>query len=344
MIKSNKRIAYIDYLKFIGIFLIILGHLPITDNSLHKWIFSFHVPLFFFISGLLYKRKDNQKDYFISNFKQLILVIIPYFIINKIFTFIQDSIFYQDTVNLRNNVIRPLITSFLGKSEMGPMWFFISLFWIRIIYNFLFIHIKNKYNFLYILLISIIISYSIYLTNFKFNYYQITSAFIALPFYSIGVIVQKKGINNLLSTSSIRYFFPPLLITITYYILPFTSPINLNDLNIGNGFVYYYLISILGISLVTSIAIFFKSYNHYITTISQGTIFIVGTHMIFVQIFKFAYKYAFNITHTPPYMDTLSAIIISSLILAISYYLIRLALNSQKPLILFFIGRSLKTN
>lgn len=321
------------------IFLIILGHLPITNSHLHKWIFSFHVPLFFFISGLLYKSKDNQKNYLKSNFRQLVLVIIPYFIISNIFTYIQDYIFYQNEISLNNNLLRPLMTTLLGKSEMGPMWFFISLFWIRIIYNFQYTCIKSKYNYLYIFLISILISYCIYIFNFKFNYYQITSTFIALPFYCIGVIVQKKKIINQLITSKVSWLFPILFIVLTYYSLPHTSPINLNDLDIGNGFIQYYLISMLGIFLITSIIILYKSCNQFITTISEGTIFIVGTHMIFVQIFKFAYKFIFSINHTPPYMDTLSAILISIFIIIISYYPIKQLFNSSHSYMRFLIGK-----
>ena len=50
-----ERKTYIDIMKCIGIILIVMGHIPITNRFIHDWIFSFHVALFFFISGYLHK-------------------------------------------------------------------------------------------------------------------------------------------------------------------------------------------------------------------------------------------------------------------------------------------------
>ena len=51
---QNSRIDWIDVFKGWGIMLIVVGHLPVPF-FFREWIFSFHVPLFFFISGFLYK-------------------------------------------------------------------------------------------------------------------------------------------------------------------------------------------------------------------------------------------------------------------------------------------------
>jgi fucose 4-O-acetylase-like acetyltransferase len=50
----NQRIEWIDVAKGIGIFLVIVGHLISHDNFnlLADYIYSFHMPLFFFLSGL----------------------------------------------------------------------------------------------------------------------------------------------------------------------------------------------------------------------------------------------------------------------------------------------------
>lgn len=53
----TKRISYIDQLKGIAIFLVVLGHLighnAGSGNGLWTFIYSFHMPLFMFISGYL---------------------------------------------------------------------------------------------------------------------------------------------------------------------------------------------------------------------------------------------------------------------------------------------------
>jgi len=50
---KNKRIEWADTLKAIGIFFVVLGH-NVLPAEMYKYIFSFHVPLFFFISGYLF--------------------------------------------------------------------------------------------------------------------------------------------------------------------------------------------------------------------------------------------------------------------------------------------------
>ena len=66
-----KRIEWLDDLKGFAIFLIVLGHVLATfanmtkalphevSNVLFKFIYSFHVPLFFIIAGITFTAKDG---------------------------------------------------------------------------------------------------------------------------------------------------------------------------------------------------------------------------------------------------------------------------------------------
>jgi fucose 4-O-acetylase-like acetyltransferase len=64
---SSERVIWLDYAKGIGIFLVVLGHtlrglvgsaLPNSAllEAIDQWIYAFHMPLFFFISGLFAER------------------------------------------------------------------------------------------------------------------------------------------------------------------------------------------------------------------------------------------------------------------------------------------------
>ncbi|WP_157930074.1 acyltransferase family protein, partial [Enterobacter hormaechei] len=59
---ENIRHDWIDYLRFIAIFYIYLGHFGPAAGKLYPFVFTFHVPLFFFISGLLVKRARTNND------------------------------------------------------------------------------------------------------------------------------------------------------------------------------------------------------------------------------------------------------------------------------------------
>ena len=51
--ENIKRIDYLDYTKGFGILLVILGHIYDASNPIKIWLYSFHMPLFFIISGFL---------------------------------------------------------------------------------------------------------------------------------------------------------------------------------------------------------------------------------------------------------------------------------------------------
>ena len=50
----KDRILWLDAAKFIGIFAIVLGH-TLRDGSIQHYLYSFHVALFFFLSGITFK-------------------------------------------------------------------------------------------------------------------------------------------------------------------------------------------------------------------------------------------------------------------------------------------------
>ena len=53
----DKRIGYIDIAKGLGILVIVLGHNDLAGYhpTLHKFIYAFHIPLFFFLSGMFFR-------------------------------------------------------------------------------------------------------------------------------------------------------------------------------------------------------------------------------------------------------------------------------------------------
>ena len=68
-ILSKKRILWADYAKFVAIYLVVLGHADLPFGDSRNFIYLFHLPLFFLISGYFdnslkynFKTKANEKD------------------------------------------------------------------------------------------------------------------------------------------------------------------------------------------------------------------------------------------------------------------------------------------
>lgn len=62
MIQQN-RIYWIDCIKTILIYLMVLGHITTTNPDFKQWIYTFHMPCFFIVSGFLYKPSSIKKSF-----------------------------------------------------------------------------------------------------------------------------------------------------------------------------------------------------------------------------------------------------------------------------------------
>lgn len=142
----------INVLKALAIMLIVSGHLEFSLIPMFP-PFSFHLALFFFISGYLFKDKyiENICDFITKKAKRLLL---PYFLYTGFYLVITIIIakltgkFWGMPVNIKNYTITP----FLNGHELDlscPLWFVPQLFISLIFFLFLFKKLKelrtNKY-------------------------------------------------------------------------------------------------------------------------------------------------------------------------------------------------------
>lgn len=127
------RIRYIDYTKGLAIILMIFGHTMTTINPIHIWIYSFHMPIFFMIDGILIGEKEKHKSIELTKkhiFQKVRILGIPYFVFGTIL-----AIFYT-LLNVMGN--EPLsffkkmwsLVTFRGIDSLWfiPIYFFCDLF------------------------------------------------------------------------------------------------------------------------------------------------------------------------------------------------------------------------
>ena len=116
----SHRIEWIDAVKGFGIILVILGHMTIPELA-RRCIFSFHMPLFFFISGYLYGGKYSWA-WVIRKAKSLL---IPYVVYGLIAV---------GVIWLTNNGgVATSVQSFIMGNGVGVTWFLSCLFMVEII-------------------------------------------------------------------------------------------------------------------------------------------------------------------------------------------------------------------
>lgn len=182
-----KRIGYIDAAKGLGIILIVLGHSQLPQIII-DWIFSFHVPLFFIISGF-FMRKKSIIDEVKSGGKSLLL---PFFIVCLLYGL--KDIYYLPEIHY--NSISVFINRLLQLSGYGiiGMWFLPALFLCRIYYQLL--ATLNRYIQLCgaLLLFSFAIFINVTYNEFIISY--VVNSLASLIFLLVGKSFWDSGILN----------------------------------------------------------------------------------------------------------------------------------------------------
>lgn len=292
---NKEECNYIDVARFIGIYLVILGHFPFSENTVcvRNIIYAFHMPLFFFISGYLHKETSIS----IKAVKKLSYsLIVPYVIYNALY-FIPYFI-----LNDYNFTFGDIKNIFLVRYPINiPTWFFISLFWIKIFSMFC----GLKRNYILVSMLCIGLTYTLHDLPYK-EIFGIKASFMAFPFFSAGFLLKKMPLKQF------KRAYSCIFITIlALFLIGFVKEyggVNLYK-GIFKNIVLYYAIGIV-ISLATVyLANIIPFKNKIIRIVSRGTMFIVGSHWIII-IFLFKYLPNLNVV--------LSAFI--SLIITFLYY------------------------
>lgn len=135
----KKANGAISTMKAIGIILMVIGHTQ-CPTFLLKWIYSFHMPLFFFMSGYCFKEKylNAPKQFVVARVKGLYFPFVKYCLFFLLLHNIcYDLHFYSQGVG--GGYFSPLVllkracaTVFFMSCEdslLGGFWFLRALFW-----------------------------------------------------------------------------------------------------------------------------------------------------------------------------------------------------------------------
>ena len=195
-----ERIVWIDIAKGIGIILVVLGHVNYVsdiDYNIIRVVYMFHMPLFFFLSGYLYKKNTDTKGFVKNKFQQLM---VPYFV--SLFVLAPFSPMFKE-LYASSDVTFIMIAEVIGKllfggcylyDEVGILWFLPVMFFTQIVYSVLCNRLKIHNVYLVILLLLI----GAYVLSMRFAKDQLVplNAHVVmgtLAIYHIGHMYKKSG-------------------------------------------------------------------------------------------------------------------------------------------------------
>lgn len=206
------RLDWIDTIKGIGILFVVAGHT--LWPSVQFSVYLFHMPLFFIISGFLFKEK--KPSYFLySKIKTLLIPYISYLIIFSAYEF---KNLYFNRFHTSNELWQVFYNMIYGgqmlKGSLGVFWFVSVLFISQQILN-LTLNIVNKRLVLVVMIFIYLFSY-LYPLYIKSSPLDILVVSNALPFMYIGMILRDK-IHNIKS-------IVPLALCLIYFAISYLYP------------------------------------------------------------------------------------------------------------------------
>lgn len=219
----KERFDYLDIARGLGILMVVWAHILVKGWS-HEVIYSFHMPLFFFLSGMVFQKNKyvSFSDFFTHRAKRLLL---PY-LIYSIATWIFWAVFRYVRHDEVDSYLMPLLQTFIAQGSgaffvhNSALWFIPCLFLTEILYFFIcrLGHVWSIVVCFGCAAVSFILG-DVYGDDYWFLLpWNADAALIALPFYAVGnVLFQRIGhrkITQSVSNNRWPYFTLCVLLTI----------------------------------------------------------------------------------------------------------------------------------
>lgn len=317
---TSKRISSLDAMKGLLIILVVLGHV-IQSNYLNyqhefsfRLIYSFHMPLFFLISGYLnYKEKHDNK---LIN-RRAVQLLVPFVVWALLTPFLENGDF-----NI-NRFVKILLYPDNG------LWFLYNLFVYCAIFNlserFAIIGIRQEI----ILVIFVCVLYALMIVfHTKFNCSQLCWYVL---YFAIGYYAHKYQMVYRIFNKFVWLFGMMFLLTVPFWMMR-ENPLFYKWINLGSAFSYFYryLVQICG-----SIFLFFVGVRY----LTKNIPFIneLGKKTLGVYAFQFITLFYLN-KFTPPRLCKVTYIIAETVICIILCYIFVNLIHRIKYIRLLLLG------
>lgn len=142
---AGKRILWLDSLRGFALFFVILGHACTIPPDCRVLIFSFHMPLFFAISGAVFRygKYTTVTECIIDKAKALLLPYVLLYLVNIPLKLVSFGVFNNTWYSATDYVIGFFTGCVYGASTSWPLWLLPCLFLTSVLY-WVFAHAENK--------------------------------------------------------------------------------------------------------------------------------------------------------------------------------------------------------
>lgn len=337
---EKARVVWIDNLKGLAIILVILGHCGVPF-IINKYILAFHMPLFFIISGMLYKKsKYNSysfKDFFIKKFRQLIIPYLWFSAFTLIISFLLKLIVFKKVINLTFPILSVLTCLNIRNNDMIELvlWFLPCIFIVELLF---FLIMKNKVLDKYLNILLFIFSIAGFAESKLLGHvipFTIDIAITAVVYYGIGFVMKDK-ISKYAEKIKGKYVISILVMICMIILLMISTKMNTSAVymyaNQYGNYIWAYLGAISGSILLFTTAINLPD-SRLINFLGRNTLLIFAVHLKIVFFTNKGMRIIINRLGGGLAAETIASLINMCIIIAILIPIINLV-NNYMPFLL----------
>ena len=294
---AKERLKFIDIARAFAIIFIAFGHTIVYSEHckiIYKILYSFHVVLFFILSGYTFKIKEEERfSTFLKN--KFFRIMIPYFFWAIVFI-VPYLILGQNTGNIIGtassfNWITQVKNVFYGNGndfalkQNSSLWFLPALFSMEIVYYFIIKYEeKNKLKDAIFIVAELLLSYITYWFFKMYLPWGLNTVIELGVFFDIGYLYRK---NNIISEKNKLFNIKSMIIVFSIGVLAgYLNTRNVSAIDYKYGILTLAMIS--GICLSTTVIyIAYKvKENRILEYIGRNTMGILVFHKIIILIFQ----------------------------------------------------------
>lgn len=183
-----KRKAWLDYIKFIAMFMVVVYHTPPRYDTAHEVaLFNMGAPVFFFAAGFLFNI-DKYRNFFAFLKHRARQILVPYTTFFIIF-YAMWLVVGRSMAGAEEQAIdtlTPLWQFLKGTPDvvLGPFWFLAALFTMQVIYY----PIKHYLSGYWPLVVSLLLSLSLFVIPSApwFLCWNLDKALLYMPILAVG--------------------------------------------------------------------------------------------------------------------------------------------------------------
>ena len=235
----KKKIDWLAVLQGFSMLLVVIGHITLTNvprdpstpsaTGIETAIYTFHMPLFIFISGWLFfytciRKEKSYKDVLVSKLKRLAIPFLAFTLVTTLLKIAFPQLMHRvvDVEEIINTFV------LFSSNPLGEMWFLVVLFELMLLYPVYKFVLKSKTATVIALLAGVLLNR---IVPSNLLYFQLYRVCYMLPFFIVGMMCCKyewqKCLSNigalvllaiLFTVCNVFDLLPPALEIVTVFV------------------------------------------------------------------------------------------------------------------------------